>query len=192
MAPRWPKMDARWPKMAPRWRPKMAEDGRKMNPRWPEKVPRWPKMVYFDLLGDGTGLKKFEQPEVSFRFVHMRLFVLWSYPCLSRPHLGSSWADFGSQDGPKMASKWPQDGPTWQDGFKIVQDGPKMDPRCPRWLQVAQDGPTWCKMLPRWLQDGPRRPQDGRSWPQDAPRWLQDGPEKNSRWPRSSLGKMTR
>ena len=138
----------------------MAQGGRKMASRWPQDGPKWPQ--------DGPrrsqdGPRWPEKAANSFRL---------SAALLARGcDLGSSWADFGFQDGPKMASKWPQDGPTWQDGFEIVQDGPKMDPRCPRWLQVAQDGPTWCKMLPRWLQDGPRWPQDGLKmasrWPQE-------------------------
>ena len=106
-----------------------------------------------------------------------------------------------AQDGPKMAPRWPQDGPkmVYNDGrwAKIAEDGQTSggknihhestmwpqegQTRAQEAAKCPQDGPKMRPGGPKMAQDGPktgpRWPQDG---PQVAPRWPQDGP----RWPK--------
>ena len=100
--------------------------------------------------------------------------------------------------GPKMALRWPQDGPSrpqeapiWS---KLAEDGPKKPPRGAQHGQQALEtlgvpmvsasrlsGPRWPKMASRWPQNGPPR------WPHDRPKLArkspQDGPTSAPRWP---------
>ena len=85
---------------------------------------------------------------------------------LAKPLNGQGWrsslASSFSQDGPKMAPRWPKMASSW----------PKMAPRWP------QDGPRWPKMAPRWPQDGPRCPHMA----QDGFNLAQKGSQKSPKW----------
>ena len=80
-----------------------------------------------------------------------------------------------AQDAPKIAPRWPQDGPN------MAQDGPKMTPRCAQ--QGSRNHLKSLKTLGkinifgRGLQLGPKKPQDGQRVPQDGPKMAQDGPK---------------
>ena len=90
--------------------------------------PQWPQVGEDTIWGPSWGPPVGQKPAFS------RFFCLFLPTPLLRLKM------------PKMAPRWPQDGPRW----------PKIAPRWPqdgqRWPKMAQDGP-------RWPQDPPKRPR---------------------------------
>ena len=68
------------------------------------------------------------------------------------------------QDSPKMAPRWPHDGP------KVANDEPK-DPAL--WRTFKVPSARQAKMAIRWLHIGPKMAP---KWPKMAPRWPKHGP----------------
>ena len=76
-----------------------------------------------------------------------------------------------TQDGPKMAPRWPQDGSKMaQDGLKSAREGVEKPNRGPKMA------PRWPRTAPRGSKMATKRPKMAPRWPKMAPRWLQIGP----------------